>query len=419
MDGNKKGVGLTAKIFAGLISGLAVGICLHYFPYGRFTREFITDGIFYILGNGFLRLMQMLVVPLVFTSLVCGSSSVGDTKALGKIGVKTMIFYFCTTACAITLALVVADIINPGTGLDMSELNSTKTDVAQQINFKDTLLNIVPVNPVAAMAEGNMLQIILFAVFVGLILTRLGEKAGIVSSFFRQFNCIMMEMTSFIMHAAPIGVFCLVAKTFAEMGIEGIIPIFKYVFGVYIALIIHCIVVYMPMFKFFTGLSPIIFIKKFFPVMGFAFSTASSNAAIPMSIEYLSDRLGISTNISSFTVPLGATINMDGTAIMQGIAVVFAAQAYGIELGISEFITVILTATLASVGTAGVPGMGTVMLSMVFSSINLPIEAIGVIMGIDRIVDMARTTVNVTGDAVCTAIVSAKADMIDKDIFYS
>ena len=281
----------------------------------------------------------------------------------------------------------------------------------------DTLLNIIPDNPINSLANGSMLQIIVFALIVGVILAKLGERTETVSNFFSQFNDIMMEMTMMVMNLAPVGVFCLIAKTFAGIGLSAFVPLGKYMLGVLIALAVQCFVVYLGLLKLFTGLNPLKFIKNFFPVMAFAFSTATSNATIPLSIDTLAKKMGVSKRISSFTIPLGATINMDGTAIMQGVAVVFAAQAFGIQLDIVDYITVIGTATLASIGTAGVPSVGLVTLTMVFNSVGLPVEAIGLIMGIDRILDMTRTAVNITGDAVCTTIVAHQNKALNRDVF--
>lgn len=419
-DMNKKKLGLTSKIFLSLILGALVGIAFYYLvPDSRIKNDFFVNGIFYVIGNGFLRLMQMLVVPLVFGSLICGSMSMGDSKKIGKIGIKTLLFYLVTTALAITVALLIGKLLNPGYGLDMQSIQETETVVAEKMSFADTLLNFIPTNPISALAEGNMLQIILFAIIIGIILAKLGESAVTVSNFFSQFNDIMMQMTVLVMKVAPIGVFCLIARTFSGIGLDAILPLIKYALAVVIALGVQCFGVYMIFLKLFTGLNPITFIKKFLPVMGFAFSTATSNATIPMSIDTLSKKLGVSKRISSFTIPLGATINMDGTAIMQGVAVIFAAQAFHITLTPMDYLTVISTATLASIGTAGVPGVGLITLSMVFNSVGLPIEAIALIMGIDRILDMTRTAVNVTGDAVCTTIVAAKEKLVKKDIYNS
>ncbi len=414
----KKKIGLTTMIFISLILGAFAGIVLHYWvPEGYVRDTVIVNGIFYVVGNGFLRAMQMLVVPLVFCSLICGSMAIGDTKTLGKVGVKTMGFYFVTTACAISLALGVANLINPGIGLDISSVETVEATAAEAASFADTLLDIIPKNPIQGLAEGNMLQIIFFAIFIGILLAKRGERAASVSQFFSQFNDLMMDMTMAVMKVAPIGVFCLIAKTFAGIGFDAFLPMLKYMGAVFLALFLQGMGVYQIMLKIFTGLNPIKFIRKFLPVMGFAFSTATSNATIPLSIETLDKKMGVSKKISSFTIPLGATINMDGTAIMQGVAVVFVAQAYGIMLTPVDYLTVIATATIASIGTAGVPSVGLITLSMVFNSVGLPVEGIALIMGIDRILDMTRTAVNITGDAVCTTIVAHQNKEMDRDVF--
>ncbi len=415
----KKKIGLTTRIFISLLLGAILGIVLHYcvLP-NNAVQNILVDGVFYVVGQGFLRLMQMLVVPLVLCSLVCGASAIGDTKTLGKVGVRTVVFYIITTALAVAVALTVARIINPGMGMDLNALQTTETQIATtQTSMVDTLLDIIPKNPIESLATGNMLQIIVFAIIVGIILAKLGDKTQIVHNLFQQGNDIMMEMTMMVMSLAPIGVFCLIARTFSGMGFDAFQPLIKYMFAVMLALVIQCLGVYQILLKLFTGLNPIRFIKKFLPVMGFAFSTATSNATIPLSIDTLERKMGVSRRISSFTIPLGATINMDGTSIMQGVAVVFIAQAYGIVLTPMDYVTVIATATLASIGTAGVPSVGLVTLSMVLTSVGLPIEGIGFIMGIDRILDMSRTAVNITGDAVCTTIVANQNQALDKEVF--
>lgn len=416
----KKKIGLTTKIFIALLAGAVFGIVLCYMvPSGHVKDDIIVEGILYVIGQGFIRLMKMLVVPLVFCSLVCGSMAIGDTKKLGTVGVRTLIFYLFTTALAITVALSVGNIINPGIGLDMSAIKSNAAEVEEMVatSLSDTILNIIPDNPLNSLASGNMLQIIVFALIVGIILAKLGERTETVGNFFSQFNDIMMEMTMMVMSLAPVGVFCLIARTFANIGFSAFVPLAKYMVGVLLALAIQCFIVYLGLLKVFTGLNPFKFIKNFFPVMAFAFSTATSNATIPLSIDTLAKKMGVSKKISSFTIPLGATVNMDGTAIMQGVAVVFAAQAFGIQLDMMDYLTVIGTATLASIGTAGVPSVGLVTLTMVFNSVGLPVEAIGLIMGIDRILDMTRTAVNITGDAVCTTIVAHQNKALDRDVF--
>lgn len=418
MKKNNKPLGLTSKIFIGLIAGLIVGVIFNMFIPHSFVRDTVfVDGIFYLIGQGFIRLMKMLVVPLVFCSLVCGASAIGDTQSLGKVGGKTIAFYLCTTALAVTVAISVATVVRPGIGLDMSSIQSAEVTTAANTSAVETLLNIIPDNPFGSLANGTMLQIILFALIVGILLAKMGERSSLISNFMDQCNDLMMEMTTLVMSFAPIGVFCMISRTFANLGYDAFIPLLKYMASVTLGLAIQCFGVYMLLLIVFTRLNPLTFLKKFFPVMAFAFSTSTSNATIPMNIDTLADKLGVSRKIASFTIPLGATINMDGTSIMQGVAVVFAAQAYGIHLGLTGYLTVIATATLASIGTAGIPSVGLVTLSMVFASVGLPVEAIGLIMGIDRILDMLRTAVNITGDAVCTTIVAHQNGDLDRELF--
>ena len=415
----KKKIGLSTQIFIALLIGALFGVVIHYWIPSSYIKDtVIVEGVLYVVGQGFIRVMQMLVVPLVFCSLICGSMAIGDTKTLGKVGVKTIGFYLVTTALAVCVALGSALLINPGRGLDMDAVQKgTVSSTTEATSLVDTLLNIIPKNPVQSMANGDMLPIIVFALFVGIMLAKLGTRGSVVANFFSQFNDVMMEMTMAIMKVAPIGVFCLIARTFATVGFSAFAPMLKYMGNVTLALAIQCLVVYQILLFVFTRLNPFKFIKKFLPVMGFAFSTATSNATIPMSIDTLSKKMGVSKQISSFTIPLGATINMDGTSIMQGVAVVFIAQAYGIPLTMGNLATVVVTATLASIGTAGVPSVGLVTLAMVLNSVGLPTEGIALIMGIDRILDMIRTAVNITGDAVCTTIVCHQEGSLNREVF--
>ncbi len=419
----KKKMGLTTMIFISLILGAVVGAIINtWFMDINVVKNVIVEGVFYVIGQGFISLMKMLVVPLVFFSIICGAAAIGDTKTLGSVGVRTIIFYLFTTMMAVAIALCMARLINPGIGLDMSAVENVSTTVSSSstktdMSIVDTILNIIPTNPVAALANGEMLQIIVFALLVGVILAKLKEKAQLVMNFCTQCNDIMMEMTMMIMKVAPIGVFCLIGRTFSELGFSAMVPMFKYMITVVAGLGVQCFVVYMILLKVFTGLNPFKFAKIFFPVQAFAFSTATSNATIPLNIDTLADKIGVSRKISSFTIPLGATINMDGTSIMQGVAVVFVAQAFGIHLSPADYMTVIVTATLASIGTAGVPSVGLITLAMVFDSVGLPVSGIGLIMGIDRILDMLRTAVNITGDAVCTTIVAKQNNALDVEVF--
>lgn len=414
----KKRLSLSTIIFIALLTGAVFGILIHYFiPEGYFRDTILINGIFYVLGNGFIRLMQMLVVPLVFCSLVCGAMAIGDTKTLGTVGVKTIIFYLITTALAVCLALSVASLINPGLGMHETVSDTSAAVETTTINFADTLLNIIPKNIFNSLANGDMLPVIVFALFTGILLASMGNRVSTVANFFSQFNDIMMEMTTAVMKVAPVGVFCLIAKTFAGIGFDAFVPMLKYMGSVILALALQCFVVYQVLLFLFTRLNPFRFIRKFFPVMTFAFSTSTSNATIPLSIDTLFKKIGVSKRISSFTIPLGATINMDGTSIMQGVAVIFIAQAYGIDLTPSALATVVATATVASIGTAGVPSVGLVTLSMVLTSVGLPTEGIALIMGIDRILDMLRTAVNITGDAVCTTIIARQQGAFKKEVF--
>ena len=421
----KKKIGLTTKIFIALILGAIVGVIINATCINNpIVSKYIVNGLFYVVGQGFIRAMQMLVVPLVFCSIVCGAAAIGDTKTLGKVGVKTVLFYLFTTVAAVAVALSVANIINPGAGANLSKLeaiakaaSSTTSTTTSNPSMVDTLLNIIPTNPISALASGDMLAIIFFALIIGLILAKLGDQVQLINNFFSQGNDIMMEMTMMVMSVAPVCVFCLIARTFSTLGFSVIFYMLKYVLTVLIALLLQCGIVYQTLLKVLTGLSPIKFLKKFFPVQAFAFSTATSNATIPLSIDTLKEKMGVSKRISSFTIPLGATVNMDGTSIMQGVAVVFVAQAFGIHLSMVDYITVIATATLASIGTAGVPSVGLITLTMVFNSVGLPVAGISMIMGIDRILDMARTAVNITGDAVCTTIVAYQNGDVDKEVY--
>lgn len=416
MRGKLKKISLGNWILIGMLLGLIVGLILNFYVTDPFIKDIVLmNNIFYLGGTGFIRLMKMLVVPLVFFSIVVGVASISDMRKIGKIGGTTILIYLLTTAVAVTIALMIGMLFKPGLGLHLVDIAQTSNVTVNQ-TITDTVLNIIPENPFNSLATGDMLPVIIFGLLVGIILAKLRDETDVVNNFFTQGNTIMMEMTSIVMKFAPIGVFCLMAKTFGNLGFDAIIPLTKYVACVLLGLAIQAFVVYPGLLVIFTRLNPIRFFRKFFSVMFFAFSSSTSNATIPLNIDKLHE-LGVSRDVSSFTIPLGATINMDGTAIMQGVAVMFAAQAYGIDLGTTALLTVIVTAVMASVGTAGVPSVGMVTLSMVFNSVGLPVAAIGVIFGIDHILDMFRTAVNVTGDAICTMIVSFTNNSFDIDVF--
>ncbi len=416
MNNRLKEISLGNWILISMVLGLIVGLILNFYITDPFIKNVILiDNVFYLGGTLFIKLMKMLVVPLVFCSIIVGVTSISDIRKIGTIGGRVILIYLLTTALAVSIALLIAGIIEPGIGLNMAGL-ADPSNVTTNVTITSTILSMIPDNPLNSLANGDMLSVIIFGVIVGYILAKLKEETATVNKLFSEGNAIMMEMTNIVMKFAPIGVFCLIAKTFATLGFEGLMPLSKYIVCLLLALAVQAFIVYPTLMVIFTRLNPIKFFKRFFSVMLFAFSSSSSNATIPLTLETLSE-MGVSKEVSSFTIPLGATINMDGTAIMQGVVVMFAAQAYGIDLGLSALLTVIFTAVMASIGTAGVPSVGLITLNMVFASVGLPTDAIGIIMGIDHILDMIRSAVNVTGDAICTIIVSFKNKSVDLDVY--
>lgn len=376
---------------------------------------YLVNGLFDTIGQIFVRSLKLLVVPLVFVSLVCGVSSLGNNSRMGAVASKTIALYVATTAIAITLAISVAVVVQPGVGIDLA--NATQFVAKDAPSLKTTIINIFPSNPVQSMANGSILQVIVFSVLMGLAISKSGEKGQRISDFFNNFNEVIMKMVMILMQLAPYGIFCLLAKLFADVGIGMILNLAKYFFTMVFVLLLHSLGVYTFIFKFFTGLSIRVFLSKMRPALALAFSTASSGATMPVTLRTVEKRLGVHNTVASFTVPLGTTINMDGTAIMQGVATVFIAQAYNIGLGIDDYLMVVLTATLASIGTAAVPGVGLVMLVMVLNQVGLPVEGIGLIIGVDRLLDMTRTATNVTGDAMVTAVVANSEGFLDRDVF--
>lgn len=414
----KKKLSLTKKIFLAMFLGSLFGILVQRIGSDFIKDTIILNGFVKVLSNIFLSSIKMMVVPLVFISLTCGSASADNIRKLGRVGVKTFIFYISTTCIAITIGVILALTIKPGIGLDMSHLLVTEPTISQNNSFIDILVNIIPTNPIASLVNGDMLQIIFFSILLGIAISLVGKKAEIVKNAFESLNEVIMKIVQIVMSFAPIGVFALMTNTFATMGFNAMIPLIKYIFVILFSLLIHSVFVYGGMFKLFTRLSIKPFLKKFIKPASIVFSTASSNAALPVTLETVNE-MGVDNSISSFTIPLGCTINMDGTAIMQGVAAIFIAQVYNVDLGLPAILTIILTATLASIGTAGVPGVGMVMLSMVLQSVGLPIEGIGLILGIDRILDMCRSTVNTMGDCICTIIISKSENSFDTSKYYS
>ncbi|WP_210468439.1 dicarboxylate/amino acid:cation symporter [Sporosarcina sp. 6E9] len=367
------------------------------------------------LGDLFLRLIKFIIAPLILSTLVVGVASSSDPKQLGRIGLKTIAYYLGTTAIAIIIGLAVAFMISPGKGLDISTEGLVVPEAAAQETEGAiaTILNIIPTNPFTALAEGNILQIIFFALFIGLAITFVGEKAQPVYRFFEGFSEVMYKITGIVMKVAPIGILGLLAPIIGQYGVSVLLPLLKVIIAVYLACILHAVFVYSAAVKTWGKMSPLKFFKGISPAALVAFSTASSAGTLPVTIKNTNENLGVPNKISSFVLPLGATINMDGTAIYQGVAIVFIAQFYSLDLTFLQLVTVVLTTVLASIGTAGVPGAGMIMLAMVLTSVNMPLEGIALIAGIDRILDMMRTSVNVVGDA-SAAVIVAGTEKVEK-----
>ena len=411
MDLKKVFKGKTGQIMIALLLGVIAGCLLKLGSDIKFISDIIVGGFLQFFGSGFINLIKMTVVPLVFFSLVCGISSFGDIKQLGRIGGKVILFFMLSTAVAVAVAILFGIIFHPGSGLDMSSMVQGDYTIPESQPLVQTFLDMLPTNPIAAMAEGNMLQVIVFSVFVGLAFSLMGKKAEKLVDLFELLNDCVMKIVEMVMFFAPIGVFSLIANTVFNVGLDSLVSIAKFVAVVAIAMLLHAFVIYGGVLKT-AGLKVRPFMKSYSKVAGVTFSTASSNAALPFSMESM-EELGVGRSIYSFALPLGATINMNGTAIMQGVAVVFIAQVFGIDLSIGSYLTVILTAVLASIGTAGVPGVGMITLSMVLQSAGLPLEGIALIIGFDRILDMMRTTVNVMGDCVCSVFVAKTEKELD------
>ena len=377
--------------------------------------DFLANGIFDIVGQIFISSLRLVIVPLVFFSLVCGVVSISSTSQIGRITIKTLSLYLLTTAIAISTALFFALIFQPGLGVDLS-LPQAFNPVTPP-SLKEVVVNIFPTNPVAAMAEGNMLQIIVFSLLFGVALKTTGDTGKPLQQTFERLNQVILKLVTMLIELAPYGVFSLLLTLFAVQGIGVIGDLAKYFFLLVFVLIFHGLFTYGSFIFFLGKLNPITFFIKLRSLAVFAFSTSSSSATMPITLETVRTKLGVRPSIGSFTVPLGATVNMDGTAIMQGIATVFIAQAYNMDLTTMDYLMVILTATLASIGTAGVPGVGLIMLAMVLEQVGLPVEGIALIIGVDRLLDMTRTAVNVCGDAMVSCVVAKSEEEFDKEIF--
>lgn len=418
MSRNDQKMSITNKILIAMAIGLILGSLLNVFASeNEFVQVYLVQGLFHAVGKMFVNALKMLVVPLVVFSLICGVCGIGDVGILGRVGLRAFWLYLITTAMAISLALLVAILVAPGKNGEHLLMQGGPFEAKDAPPLTDVFINIIPDNPVHALANGEMLQIIFFVVLFAIAMLMSGDAGKRLAEIAEQLNEVMMGVVTLVMDFAPIGVFCLMAKTFAEQGIGLILPMIGY-FGVVMAcLLLHVFGTLNILLLMLSKLSPLVFIRKMRSVQLFAFSTASSNATIPVTLRTLEKRIGVHNSIASFTVPFGATINMDGTAIMQGVATVFIANVYEVDLGMTEYLIIIAMSVLASIGTAGVPGVGLIMLAMVFNQVGLPVEGIGLILGVDRLLDMARTAVNVTGDAVVTCIVAHGENQLDRSVF--
>jgi Na+/H+-dicarboxylate symporter len=409
---------LSNRILLAMGLGLAFGIVLNLtIAEIDWVREYVIDGFLTVIGEVFVRFLSMLVVPLVFVSLIAGVSALSDPKRLGRVGGKAVGLYLMTTGIAISLALIAAVVIQPGVGASPEVL--VEREIAEQPSFSQVLIDMVPRNPVAAMASGDMLPIIIFAILMGLSIAMAGEAGKRVGGLFVDFNEVIMRLVGFVMLLAPYGVFALIAVLGATTGWNTFLGVLKYVLLVLFMLVLHAAVTYSILLKLLSGLSPRVFFSKMKGVLAFAFSTASSGATIPVTLKTVEQRMGADNKVASFTVPLGATINMDGTAIMQGIAAGFIAQYFGVDLTLTQYLMIVLMVIMASIGAAGVPGVGLILLAGVLASVGLPAEGIALILGVDRLLDMTRTAVNVTGDAMVTCVVAKSEGELDEEVFYN
>lgn len=406
---------LTNKVLIGLVAGVLVGAIINAID-NSWINAYVVDGALYAGGKLFVNALKMLVVPLVIFSLIPGVFAIGDIRLLGKVGTKTVVLYIATTAIAITTAVTVAAVLGIGEGgTPPTDADFSGRSAGQ--SMLDILIGIVPTNIFKAFANGDMLSIIFFAIFFGIAALSIKDKTQETINLIEQMNQIVMRMVEMVMWFAPYAVFCLLGKTIADIGVGAIVQISGYFATVIGVLLIHAFVTQMFILKIFTGVNLGVFLSKVRSAQLFAFSTSSSGATIPVTLRTVQNRLGVDRAISSFSVPFGATINMDGTAIMQGVATVFIANLYGIDLGMQGYVVVVLTAVMASIGTAAVPSVGLVMLTLVFEQVDLPVEAIGLILGVDRLLDMTRTAVNVTGDTVVTTVVAKSEGKLNMDVF--
>ncbi|MFC1752544.1 dicarboxylate/amino acid:cation symporter [Thermoproteota archaeon] len=404
---------LWMKIVIGLTAGIIVGVILEQLSV---HVSFIPTVLVYIkaVGTLFINAIKMLVLPLIFSSLIVGITSMNDPKKMGRIGLKSLGLYLLTTALAITIGLTIGNVFHPGTGMN---LESAKVmEVQEAPSMIDTLVGLIPSNPAASFADGHVLQVIIFSIFLGIAMCLIGDKAKPLANLFESLAEVMYKLTGIVMEFAPYGIFALIAWVAGTYGVHALIPLIKVVGAVFLGCAIHAVVV-LGGSLVLAGLNPMQFFKGILDAFTVAFATTSSSGTLPVTLKCAEENLGVSKSIASFVLPLGATVNMNGTALYEGVCALFVAQAYGITLTFGNYFTIILTSTLAAVGTAGVPGAGLIMLTLVLTSVGLPLEGVAIIAGIDRLLDMARSSINVTGDALVAVLVAKSEKELDTTIY--
>lgn len=414
---NLKGNSLTLSILIALVLGAIFGTLIRFLPESWQISKYLVDGLLNVGGEIFLNLIKMIVVPVVFISLICGICSLDDVKKLGSIGIKSLLLFVFSTLLAIFFALFIAHLFHLGTNLNLPTLADYQPERIPSI--KQFFIDIFPSNPIKAMADGNMLQVIVFAMLFGWAINISGEYGKRIASFFNDLNSIIMNLVMMLMRFAPFGVFCLISILFAKFGPQLIVNLLDYFMIVLLVLIIYTFGFYSVFLLSIAKLNPKKFFKKMYGTMLFAFGVASSNATIPIALETVEFKLGVKNSIAAFVIPLGININKNGTAIMQGVATVFIANAYNIDIGLMGYLMVAIMTTLAAISTAGAPSIGMIALVMVLRQVGLPIEGIALILGIDRLLDMARTAVNVAGNAVIACVVGKSENALDENIYNS
>ena len=396
-----------------MILGIITGVFLNIFSYDTSLSNFIVINFFNIVSDLFISALKLVIIPLIFFSIVCGIISLSDDTSLSSLGIKTLSLYLITTIIAISLGLLFSSFID----YEPILLSNLETNVS--IDNIKTESNIFPTNIFQSLSDGNIIHLLIFSVLIGIAASKVKDNAKTFINYFHEFNTVINELVKIIISFTPIAVYCILSKTFATQGLETLTPLMGYFFTVAFVLLIHFFITFSLLLKTFTNLNPTKFFINIKEVIVFTFSTSSSSASIPFTLKAATEKCGINKSISSFTIPLGATINMDGTAIMQGCATFFLASLYGIDLGMSEILTIVVTATIASIGTAGIPSAGIIMLTVIFTQIGIPLEGITLLLGVDRLLDMMRTSINVSGDLCISCIVASSENRIDETIYKS